>query len=299
MYNQIAANKRKTIFLIAIFIAVVLGLGYLYDYLYGAGYGYGGLAIAGMISVAMTLTSYFAGDKLALAVSGAKAITKEQNAYLYRIVENLCIAQGMPAPKIHLIQDPAINAFATGRDPAHASIAVTTGALEKLENEELEGVIAHELSHIKNYDIRVMTIVIVLVGIISLLSQWMFRMNYFGGRGRRDDRGGGNAGAILMIIGLVLMILAPIVAELIKLAVSRRREYLADASGALITRYPEGLARALEKIGAQKTPMLRASDATAHLYIANPFGGTRKWLTNAFSTHPPIQDRIRVLRTML
>ena len=297
MYNQISANKRKTILLIAIFIAVVLGLGYLYDYLYGAGYGYGGLVMAGMISGVMALTSYFAGDKIALAVSGAKQITKEQNAYLYRIVENLCIAQGMPVPKIHIIQDPAINAFATGRDPKHASIAVTTGALEKLENEELEGVLAHELSHVKNYDIRVMTIVIVLVGIISLLSQWMFRMQYFGGHGRRNDRGG-NAGAILMIIGLVLMILAPIIAELIKLAVSRRREYLADASGALLTRYPEGLARALEKIGAQKTPLLRANEATAHLYIANPFGNSRKWLTGMFSTHPPIEERIKLLRQM-
>ncbi len=296
MYNQITANKRRTVILIAIFIAVVLGLGYLYDYLYGTGYGYGGLVMAGVISGVMALTSYFAGDKLALAVSGAKIITKEQNAYLYRMVENLCIAQGMPVPKIHIIQDPAINAFATGRDPKHASIAVTTGALEKLENEELEGVLAHELSHVKNYDIRVMTIVIVLVGIISLLSQWMFRIHHFGGRSR-DDRGG-NAGAIFMVVGLVLMILAPIVAELIKLAVSRRREYLADASGALMTRFPEGLANALQKIGAQKQPMLRASEATAHLYIANPFGSTRKWLTNAFSTHPPIQDRIKVLRSM-
>lgn len=298
MHNQISANKRRTIILIAIFIAVILGLGYLYDYFYGAGYGYGGLVMAGLISVVMTLTSYFAGDKLALAVSGAKAITKEQNAYLYRIVENLCISQGLPMPKLHVIEDPAINAFATGRDPKHASIAVTTGALEKLENEELEGVLAHELSHIKNYDIRVMTIVIVLVGIISLLSQWMFRIHHFGGRGRDDRGGGGNAGAIFMVVGLALMILAPIVAELIKLAVSRRREYLADASGALITRYPEGLARALEKIGAQKMPLRRASEATAHLYIANPFGNTRKWLTTAFSTHPPIQDRIKVLRSI-
>lgn len=294
MYNQIAANKRRTIILIVIFIVVILGLGYLYDYLYG--YGSGGLVLAVIISLGMTLLSYYTGDKLALAVSGAKPITKEQNAYLYRMVENLCISQGLPVPKIHIIADGAINAFATGRDPKHASIAVTTGTLEKLANEELEGVLAHELSHIKNYDIRVMTIVIVLVGIVSLLSQWIFRMNYFG-RGRRDDRAG-NAGAIFMVIGLVLMILAPLIAELIKLAVSRRREYLADASGALITRFPEGLARALEKIGAQKQPLLRANEATAHLYIANPFGTSRKWLTNAFSTHPPIQDRIKVLRQM-
>ena len=295
MYNQITANKRRTVVLIAIFIAVILGLGFLYDYLYGAGYGYGGLVIAGLISVVMTLVSYFAGDKLALAVSGAKAITKEQNPYLWRIVENLCIAQGMPVPKIHIIQDSAINAFATGRDPKHASVAVTTGALEKLENEELEGVLAHELSHIKNYDIRVMTIVIVLVGIVSLLSQWIFRMHAFGGRDNRDR----NVHPILLVIGLILMIIPPLISELIKLAVSRKREYLADASGALITRYPEGLARALEKIGAQKQPLSRAIEATAHLYFANPFGNTRKWLTTAFSTHPPIQDRIKILRGMV
>ncbi len=297
MYSQIASNKRRTILLIAIFIAVVLGLGYLYDYLYG--YGTSGLVMAIVISSGMALISYFSGDKLALAVSGAKPITKEQNAYLYRIVENLCISQGLPVPKIHIIADSAINAFATGRDPAHASVAVTQGALDKLKNEELEGVIAHELSHIKNYDIRVMTIVIVLVGIISLLSQWMFRFNYFGGRGRRDDRNG-ESGAILMVIGLALMILAPITAQLIQLAVSRRREYLADASGALLTRYPEGLASALEKIAADKTPVARATTATAHLYFANPFGNgsARKFATTLFSTHPPIEERIKLLRQM-
>ena len=291
MYNQITSNKRKTVILIILFLAVVLGLGYLYDYLYG--YGSGGLVLAGVIALIMALTGYYSGDKLALAVSGAKPITKEQNAYLWRMVENLCISQGLPMPRLHIIPDSAINAFATGRDPQHASIAVTTGALEKLENEELEGVLAHELSHIKNYDIRVMTIVIVLVGIVALLGDWMFRAQLWGGRDR--DRG---AHPVFLIIGLALMILAPLFAELIKLAVSRRREYLADASGALMTRFPQGLARALEKIGAQKQPLLRANEATAHLYIANPFGSTRKWLVNAFSTHPPIQDRIKVLREM-
>lgn len=292
MYNQISANKRRTVILIAIFIAVILALGYLFGYF--SGYGWYGLLPATGISLIMTLISYYTGDKLALAVSGAKQITKEQNAYLYRIVENLCIAQGTPVPKIHIIQDSAINAFATGRDPAHASIAVTTGALEKLQNEELEGVVAHELSHMKNYDIRVMTIVIVLVGIVALISNWMFRIHFFGGRGNRDR----NVHPIFLVIGLVLMILAPIAAELIKLAVSRRREYLADASGSLLTRYPAGLANALEKIATEKQPLRRATEATAHLYIANPFGNTRKWLTTAFSTHPPIQDRIKVLRQM-
>jgi len=292
MYNQITSNKRKTWILIFIFLAVVLAIGYFYDYLYG--YGYGGLIFAGTISFFMTLTSYFAGDKLALAVSGAKPITREQNSYLWRMVENLCISQGLPMPKLHLINDPAINAFATGRDPKHASVAVTTGALEKLENEELEGVLAHELSHIKNYDIRVMTIVIVLVGIVALISDWMVRIHFYGGRSDRD-RG---VHPIFLVVGFVLMILAPLIAQLIKLAVSRRREYLADASGALITRYPEGLANALQKIDAQKQPLRRANEATAHLYIANPFGTTRKWLTTAFSTHPPLSDRIKILRQM-
>lgn len=292
MYNQITSNKRKTWVLIILFLAVVLGLGYLYDYLYG--YGSGGLVLAGIIALFMALVGYYSGDKLALAVSGAKAITKEQNAYLWRLVENLCISQGLPMPRLHIIQDPAINAFATGRDPKHASIAVTTGALEKLENEELEGVLAHELSHVKNYDIRVMTIVIVLVGIVALLGDWMFRAQLWGG-GRDRDRG---VHPIFMIVGLALMILAPLFAELIKLAVSRRREYLADASGALMTRFPQGLANALEKIGAQKIPLRHANEATAHLYIANPFGATRKWLSHAFSTHPPIQDRIKALRQM-
>lgn len=292
MYNQINANKRKTWILIILFLVVVLGIGYLYDYLYG--YGSGGLILAAIIAFIMAFFGYYTGDKLALAVSGAKAITKEQNSYLWRIVENLCLSQGLPMPKLHIIPDSAINAFATGRDPQHASMAVTIGALEKLENEELEGVLAHELSHIKNYDIRVMTIVIVLVGMIALLSDWMMRVHFFGG-GRDRDRA---IHPIFLVIGLVLMILAPLIAQLIKLAVSRRREYLADASGALMTRYPEGLARALEKISREKQPLARATEATAHLYIANPFGNTRKWLSTIFSTHPPLPDRIRVLRQM-
>lgn len=293
MYSQITSNKRKTWLLIFIFLAVVLGIGYLYDYLYG--YGSGGLIFAAVIALIMALTGYYSGDKMALWVSGAQPISKEQNAYLWRLVENLCISQGLPMPRLHIIQDPAINAFATGRDPKHASVAVTTGALEKLQNEELEGVLAHELSHVKNYDIRVMTIVIVLVGIVALVSDWMLRLHVFGGHRGGRDRG---AHPIFLAVGFALMILAPLIAQLIKLAVSRRREYLADASGALITRYPEGLARALEKIGAQKQPLMRANEATAHLYIANPFGATRKWLSTAFSTHPPIEDRIKILRQM-
>ena len=298
MYSQITSNKRRTVVLIVLFTAIVLGLGYLFGYL--SGYGWYGLIPAALISLFLSLISYYTGDKLALAVSGAKPIQKTDNPQLYRLVENLCITQGTPMPRLYIMPEQAINAFATGRDPAHASVAVTQGALTKLENEELEGVIAHELSHVKNYDIRVMTIVIVLVGIVSLISQWFFRMQFFGFSGgrRRGDNHNGEGGAIFMVIGLLLMILAPITAQLIQLAVSRRREYLADASGALLTRFPEGLARALEKIAAEKIPVARATTATAHLYFANPFGGAKKFMGNLFSTHPPIQDRIKVLRQM-
>jgi len=292
MYNQIDSNKRRTVILIVIFIAVILALGWLFGNLYD--YGYGGLFIAIIISTGMTLVGYYQGDKVALWTSGAKAVEKADNPYLYRIVENLCITTGIPTPRVYLINDPAINAFATGRDPEHSSIAVTVGAVEKLKNEELEGVVAHELSHVKNYDIRLMTIVIVLVGIVSLLSNFMFRANLFGGRRSSNDRSEG--GAILMIVGLILMIFAPLVSSLIQLAISRRREYLADASGALLTRYPEGLASALERIKLENLPTRNANNATAHLYFANPFSGRK--ISTLFSTHPPIDERIAALRQM-
>ncbi len=242
----------------------------------------------------MSLVSYFSADKLALMSTGAKRISKEDNPYVYRMVENLCITAGVPTPKVHIIDSPALNAFATGRDPEHASIALTTGIVSALENEELEGVIAHELSHVKNYDIRVMTVVVVLAGAVALLGDFVWRAHFFGGGRRRNSREGGQAGAILMIIGLVFLILSPIIAELIKLAISRKREFLADASGALITRYPEGLARALEKIAANPTPLRTASAATAHLFITNPLKG--KSISSLFSTHPPVEERIKRLR---
>lgn len=290
MYNQIDANKRRTAILIALFIAFIIGIGWVLDN--WLGYGPGAIVGAVGISLVMTLVSYFQGDKIALMSTGAKPLAKNDNAYVYRLVENLTITAGLPMPKIYLIDSPALNAFATGRNPEHASIALTTGIIKALENEELEGVIAHELSHVKNYDILVMTIVIVLVGAISILSQWFFRSNMMG-RSRDSDNKGGN---ILAIVGLALLILSPIVAELIKLAVSRKREYLADASGALLTRYPEGLARALEKIASSNRPLETASTATAHLFISNPLKG--KTLSSLFSTHPPIQERIKQLRTM-
>jgi len=242
----------------------------------------------------MSLSSYFAGDKIALAASRAKPIKKEDNPYVWRLVENLSITAGTPMPQVYIINDPSMNAFATGRDPQHASIALTTGIISGLENEELEGVIAHELSHIKNYDIRLMMLVIVCVGAITLLADWMLRSTLWGRRGSDNNRGNGTA--IIMLIAIVLAILSPIFAELIKLAVSRRREYLADASGALLTRYPEGLARALEKIAHQDTSLASANKATAHLFFSNPFG--IKKASRLFSTHPPIEERIKALRQM-
>lgn len=289
-YDFIAANKRKTVLLIVIFVALVSAIGYALDYAYESGGSIVVIAVA--YSVVTALVGYYSGDKVALRLSGAREVAETDNPYLVRMVQNLCIASGTPMPKVHVIDDPAINAFATGRDPEHSSIAVTTGALQKLENEELEGVLAHELSHIRNYDIRVMTLVIVLVGTIVVISDLMFRSFLWGGGRRRDREGGG----LLMIVGLILVVLSPIIAQLIKLAVSRKREYLADASAVLITRYPDGLAKALAKIAAQSQPMLRASGATAHLFIANPFSG--KSVAGLFSTHPPIESRIAALRNM-
>ena len=272
----------------------IIGIGWFLDYYYQGGSAI--LVIAIIISTLMSLTSFYQADKLALWSTGAKEIKKEHNPYLYRLVENLCIAAGIQTPKVHIINSPALNAFATGRDPEHASIAFTTGIISALKNEELEGVIAHELSHIKNYDIRLMTVIVVLVGIIALIGNFFLRMQFFGRGGRSSNDRGGNAGAIILIIGLIFMILSPIIAEIIKLAISRKREYLADASGALLTRYPEGLARALEKISASAAPLQTASTATAHLFISNPLN--KKSITNIFSTHPPIAERIAELRKM-
>jgi len=293
MYSQIDSNKRKSVLLLMVAAALVVGLGYVFSLAQG-GNGYDGLFIGVLFSFGITSISYFQGDKIALMTSGAKSATKEDNRYVYNMLENLCITAGTPMPKLYIIEDSAINAFATGRKPETASIAVTRGAIEKLENEELEGVLAHELSHIKNYDIRFMMLVAVLVGSISIMANLFLHTGHLS---RRDNnREGGNITAVFAIIGVILAILSPIIAEIIKLAVSRRREYLADASGALITRYPEGLARALEKISSQNQPMAQASQATAHLFISSPFSG--KKFAGLFSTHPPVEDRIKKLREM-
>lgn len=287
MYNQIDSNKRRTVLLIGLFLIFVIGVGWVFAQVYNSPII---LVVAVIFSLVQALISYYYSDKIALFTAGAREAKESDFHQLHNLVENLAITAGLPKPKIYVIGDPSPNAFATGRDPNHAVIAVTTGLLEKLDKKELEGVIAHELSHVGNYDIRLMTVVVVLVGSIALLSHWFMRSLWFRGR---DDRENGN---ILMIVGIVFAILAPVAATLIQLAISRKREYLADASGALLTRYPEGLADALEIIANDKQPLQDANQATAHLYISNPFKG--KNISNLFSTHPPIEDRIKKLRAM-
>ncbi len=242
----------------------------------------------------MNFISYWYSDKIILSLSNAKLASREEFFDLYNSVENLSITAGLPMPKVYVIDDPAPNAFATGRNKNHAVIAVTIGLLERLEKDELEGVIAHELSHIGNRDILLMSAVVVLVGLVSIISDMFLRSMVFGGNNNKNRGGGG----ILAIIGIVLMLLSPLIATLIKLAISRRREYLADASASLLTRYPEGLAKALEKISSYNIPMKDAHTATAHLFIANPFGSASKSISNIFSTHPPIEKRIQILRNM-
>ena len=307
-YDLINKNKRESWLLIFIFLIIISLLGFVFSQVYNNS---AILYFAVGFSIFSSLISYYFSDSITLALSKAQLVDRATNQQLYNIVENLCIAAGLPTPRIYIIDDTAPNAFATGRDPKHAVVCVTTGILQKLEKTELEGVIAHELSHIGNYDIRVMTLVVVLVGTITLLADWFMRASFFGGR-RSNDREGGQLKTILMIVGIVLAILSPIIATLIKLAVSRQREYLADASGALLTRYPEGLARALEKISSDKEPLEAANKATAHLYIVNPFhedrgpsdalGATsaegRSWFAKMFNTHPPVEDRIKRLREM-
>ncbi|MFH1253204.1 MAG: M48 family metallopeptidase [Candidatus Uhrbacteria bacterium] len=293
MYSEITTNKRQTFFLIAIFSIIIIAIGWVFGTQAG-GDGSGGIILAVIIATVMNLIGYYKGDSVALLASGAKPIEKSQNPDLYNTVENLAITVGLPTPKIYIIDDPSPNAFATGRDPAHASIAVTTGLLQIMDKQELQGVIAHELAHVKNLDIRLMTVVVVLVGTVMLLSDILIHSL---GRGRNNDNG--QLQLALFLIGIVLAILSPFLAELLKLAIGRRREYLADATGSLLTRYPEGLASALEKIATIDKPMVRANHATAHLFLANPFDPfVTKKFEQLFSTHPPIQERIARLRQM-
>lgn len=294
MYKQIDSNKRRTIFLIGLFLIFVIGAGYVLSWYFDNPLI---LVIAVAVAAIQSWASYYYSDSITLAISGAKeAPRKEPYLEIHRLVENLSITAGLPKPKIYLIEDSAPNAFATGRDPKHAALAVTTGLLDKLNKTELEGVISHELSHIGNYDIRLMTLVVVLVGVVALLSDFFLRWTWWGG-GRKRDSDSGQFGVVMLIIGIVLAVLAPLFATLIQLAISRKREYLADAAGALLTRYPEGLASALEKIAQDREILEAANRATAHLYIANPFKGQN--ISNLFSTHPPVADRINRLRAMI
>lgn len=295
MYEQIASNKRLSYVLIVVITALLIVLGYAIGM--ASGIGWFGLVIAVVVAVVMGLTSYFKGDKIVLATSRAKRVTHEDEPQLYNVVEEMAIAAGNPMPAVYTIDDTATNAFATGRNPGHSSIAVTTGLLEKLNREELQGVIAHEMSHVRNYDILFATLVGIMVGAIALMADFFLRWSFWGG-GRRRSSGGGQAAIIFLVIGIVMAILAPIAARMVQLAISRRREYLADASGVELTRNPEGLASALEKIAADQEVLEVANRATAHLYIANPIKKFEKRARGIFSTHPPIEERIQVLRAM-
>jgi heat shock protein HtpX len=291
LYKEIDSNKRKTVLVSFRFVLFTLALGWVFSKVFNS---WGWLIAAFLVSIVQGFVGYYYSDKVALTMSKAvKVERKEPFLELYRIVENLTITSGLPIPQIYLINDPAPNAFATGRDPRHASIAVTTGLLEIMNKEELRGVIAHEMSHVGNYDIRLMSVIVVLVGAIALLADWFMRSLWF----RRGDNEKSQADTFLMILGIVLAILAPIAAALIQLAISRNREYLADASGSLLTRYPEGLASALEKLKEYSKPMESRNRATAHLFISSPFG-TQK-MQSWFSTHPPIDDRIKRLKSMV
>ncbi len=297
LYTQAESNVRKTWFYLTGFFIFVILLGWFISRLVGS---YIVFWIAVIYSILASFFSYWYSDKIVLAMNRAKRIKKEDNPEIYRLVENLCITAGIPVSKIYIIPEDQPNAFATGRDNQHAAIAITQGLIDKLERVELEGVLAHEISHIKNKDILLSTVIVVLVGIVSVLVDFLFRINFYRGFETRDDENNEQGGLILLLFSLILLILAPLVATLIKLAISRKREFLADASGALLTRYPEGLARALEKISQDQTPMKVANNSTAHLYIASPFKGkqTKSWLTKLFSTHPPIEERIKALREM-
>ena len=298
MYEQIAANKRKTIYLVAGFVLLLVAVGLAFNFFLNGGVV--GIVIVALIVIVSSVVSYYNSDKAALAISHAKPADPQQYARYYNLVEGLCIASGLPMPRLYVIEDDAPNAFSTGRNPKHSAVAVTTGLLAKMNRVELEGVLAHELSHIRNYDILVMTLTVTMVGIIALLSDFFLRFVFFGGE--RDNNSNNPLGALLAIFGFILLIFAPIIAYVMQFAVSRRREFLADASGAQLTRYPPGLISALEKLKADKTSIHSASKATAHLWIEEPLDKETKKgpgrLNHLFDTHPPLDDRIRALQAM-
>jgi len=305
MYEQIRHNRRASWLLMGFVVALLAALGFVIGgaVVGGTSGGLGLLGVFGVVAIAWSVLGYYSGDKMVLAVSGAHQVTHEDEPQLFNVVEEMTIAAGLPnVPAVYVIEEPALNAFATGRDPQHASIAVTRGLMQMLDREELQGVVAHEMSHIRNYDIRFATLVGILVGMIALVADFFLRWSVWGGFGRRRGGGGdssGNAGAIMLVVAIVLAILAPLAAYSVQFAISRRREYLADASGVELTRNPLGLARALSDIAGDPQPLRHANRATAHLYIANPLKNKKtKEVSGVFDTHPPIQKRIAILLEM-
>lgn len=296
LWTQRDSNIRKTWLLMTVFFIVVMTIGWVFSQVYGNP---GILVFAVLFSIIMSFGSYWWSDKIVIMTTGARPLQDHEAPEVHNIIENLAITAGLPKPRIYIVDSPQPNAFATGRDAEHAVVAVTTGILQLMDRTELEGVLAHEMSHIGNRDMLISTMVVVLVGFIQLLSDMFLRSMWFGGGRNRDREGSG--GGVLLLIGIILAILAPIAGLLMQLAVSRRREYLADTSGALLTRYPEGLAKALEKLARDHTPMSQANHATAHLWLDDPFQGKEKkvsFVTKIFMTHPPIEDRIRRLREL-
>lgn len=296
MYDQISQNKRNSWLLVIVVTILLVGLGYTAGEYWAKGYGYGGIVFAFIIAIITGLVSYYGGAGMILAMSKAKKIEKKDHPQLFNVIDELAVAAGVPMPAIYIIDDTAPNAFATGRDPEHASVAITTGLLSKLNRDELQGVMAHELSHVQNRDILFSMMVGIMVGSIVLISDFFVRSVLWGGRGRK--KGGGKGSGPLMLIGLLLAILAPLFAKMLQLAVSRQREYLADASAALMTRYPEGLASALEKISGDREVLEVANRATQHMYIVNPVKSFEKRAKGLFSTHPPTEERVARLRAM-
>ncbi|MFH1722692.1 MAG: zinc metalloprotease HtpX [Candidatus Altiarchaeota archaeon] len=299
MFEQVRANKRDSWILMFGFIVVIGVLGSILGLAWGNVNV--GLVIAVTISIVYGLIAYYSGGALILKLSGAREVTKKEYPYLFHTIEGLAIAAGVPTPKAYVIEDSALNAFATGRDPKHAAITVTTGLLKVMDRQELEGVIAHEMSHISNFDIRFMMLTTVMVGIVTLLSDFLLRTFLWGGHGgrRKQSQGGGGIQIAFIVIGILFAILAPLIGQMIKFAISRQREYLADANAAVLTRYPPGLAGALDKIRQDPDPLVdTANKATAHLYISTPFRDTKSYVAGLFSTHPPIDERIKRLQKM-
>lgn len=297
VYEQIDANKRKSFFIMVFFVVFITFA----VWVFGRAFDYGpaGVGMALIITGLMSFSSYYWSDKIILAISGARPASRKQDFLFYTVVENLCLAAQIPKPKLYVIDDTAMNAFATGRDPEHAVVCATNGLLKRLDRTEIEGVIGHELSHVKHYDIRLMSIVTVLVGVVTLLADWFMRGMRFG---RRERKGRGEAQAIIFVIAVVLALLSPIIANLIKLAISRRREFLADAGSVKFTRQPSGLLSALQKLSKDKEPLEAANKATAHLYITNPLKNLHPgigWFASLFNTHPPINERVKALKAMM